>query len=123
MAFYEQTINNKKRVFDDFGIPWNPAIEVEFATETKAHPHDDPEIILDKIARPYIKRKLDDTDVHRASELCAFLKGKYKSVDILYEDTIINILGGDGFKLLMEYERIKPCGKRNGKNMYLMMEV
>ena len=51
-------IKKKKSLFKDFCIEWDPAIERRFATEMDRRPNSDPEIILDQICHPYIKRGL-----------------------------------------------------------------
>lgn len=51
-------IKKKKSLFKDFCIEWDPAIERRFATEMDCRPNSDPEIILDQICHPYIKRGL-----------------------------------------------------------------
>ena len=65
-------ITDKKHLFKDFYIKWDPAIEERFVTEMAAKPDKDPQYILDSICRPYIDRKLTWTDkdalkVHKAN--------------------------------------------------------
>lgn len=58
---YKNLIREKKKLFKDFFIPWNEEIERKFATEMKTYPSADPECVLDRIARPYIHKKLEWT--------------------------------------------------------------
>lgn len=46
-------IRDKKQVFNDLRIPWNSSIKDEFKKEMSAHPDKDPELVLDKICKPY----------------------------------------------------------------------
>lgn len=55
---YKDLIREKKIVFQGFCIPWDVEIERRLEAEAKAKPDVDPQYILDRIARPYIDRKL-----------------------------------------------------------------
>lgn len=58
---YKDIIRIKKRLFKDFFIPWDNAIEYKLEDAMKANPFADPEIILDRICRTYINKKLEWT--------------------------------------------------------------
>ena len=62
---YKDLIREKKQLFKDFYIPWRKKIEKDFATEMAARPNADPELILDRICRPYIHKKLAWTEADK----------------------------------------------------------
>ena len=59
---YKNLVREKKAIFKDFYIPWDNEIERRLETEMNANPLADPEIILDRICRPYINKKLAWTE-------------------------------------------------------------
>lgn len=52
-------IKAKQRVFKDWGIEWNDAIEEKFKKEMAANPRADPEVVLDRITHDIILRKIE----------------------------------------------------------------
>lgn len=52
-------IKAKQRVFKDWGIKWDAAIEQQFQSEMAARPRADPEVILDRITHDIIQRRID----------------------------------------------------------------
>lgn len=52
-------IKAKQRVFEDWGIEWDAAIEQKFQSETDARPNADPEVILDRITHDIIRHRID----------------------------------------------------------------
>lgn len=52
-------IKAKQRVFEDWGIKWDAAIEQQFQSEMAARPHADPEVILDRITHDIIQRRIE----------------------------------------------------------------
>lgn len=62
---YKNLIREKKKLFKYFFIPWNEEIERKFATEMETYPNADPELVLDRICRPYIDKKLEWTEADK----------------------------------------------------------
>lgn len=52
-------IKAKQRVFKDWGIEWDAAIEEKFKREMAANPRADPEVVLDRITHDIIRRKIE----------------------------------------------------------------
>lgn len=52
-------IKAKQRVFEDWGIEWDAAIEEKFKREMAANPRADPEVVLDRITHDIIRRKIE----------------------------------------------------------------
>lgn len=52
-------IKAKQRVFEDWGIKWDTAIEQKLQSEMDARPNADPEVILDRITHDIIQRRID----------------------------------------------------------------
>lgn len=52
-------IKEKKRVFKDWGIKWDAAIEEKLKKEMATNPRADPEVVLDRITHDIIRRKIE----------------------------------------------------------------
>mgnify|MGYP006943187739 CR=1 FL=1 len=54
-----EIIKAKQRVFEDWGIKWDAAIEQKLQSEMEARPNADPEVILDRITHDIIQRRIE----------------------------------------------------------------
>lgn len=52
-------IKAKQRVFEDWGIKWDTAIEQKLQSEMDARPNADPEVILDRITHDIILHRIE----------------------------------------------------------------
>lgn len=86
----------KQEVFRDFLIPWPEEIESKYKREIKAHPGADPELILDRICRPYFEYAFD----HEAETYIAYLRQKYRNRNML-RSSLKNLLGEENFEMLV----------------------
>ena len=54
-----EVIKAKQRVFKDWGIKWDAAIEQKFQKEMDARPRADPEVVLDRITHDIIAKRIE----------------------------------------------------------------
>lgn len=54
-----EIIKAKQRVFEDWGIKWDAAIEQQLQSEMAARPRADPEVILDRITHAIILHRIE----------------------------------------------------------------
>lgn len=54
-----EIIKAKQRVFKDWGIKWDAAIEQKFQKEMAARPRADPEVVLDRITHDIIAKRIE----------------------------------------------------------------
>ena len=71
-------------------------------------------------------RKIDDLmcgkgkKVTNADKYYNILKHYYPQADALYEDTIINLVGREGLKVLRESRRIEACANFDERKIYAL---
>lgn len=108
-------INAKKEVFEGFKIPWDESIEHKFLVQCAERPNTDPEVILDILTHDTIVAKIERKPVKYYYKL---LRKHYPRADAVYEDTIIEICGQDGFESLKKNRYIEYCGYLYGRRLY-----
>lgn len=108
-------INAKKEVFEGYRIPWDDSIEHKFVVQCAERPNTDPEVILDILTHDIIVAKIEHKPV---SYYINLLRKHYPRADAIYEDTIIEICGKEGFESLRKNRRIEFCGTLYGRKLY-----
>lgn len=110
---YKNLIREKREVFNDFCIEWNPVIERKFIAEMQIHPERDPRCVLDFYAHDYLVKGIEEYHTKLEAKNKALSEKFHKNFDYIFA----KILKKYSLNIIPESVFITNFGKRKFKEM------